>query len=982
MNVPTFLLSFPRARVRSSQRWLALGALTLLTALPVESAQRSPHTDWFSEAKYGVFMHFLPSREDGAHDVQAFDVAAVVKQLEEMGAGYFVLTLGQNSGYFNSPNAAYDRRVGSAPGNRCATRDLPAELYAALQPKGIRLMLYLPCQPPNQDPDAQAAFGLRRGPQDQPLDEAAATRWSEVIQEWADRYGEKVAGWWFDGGYQHIGFNDAIAARYAAAVKHGNPKAIVTFNPGVQIRRWTQAEDYTAGEINEPLAVLPQDRWVDGSQWHVLTYLGQTWGQRDTRFTEEQWVAWARQVTAKKGVLTLDMGPNYNSTEGPIGSFAAAQVQRVKALRSALRPAPRRLSRAESYFGLHFDFHAGADCKEVGKNTTPEMVERIIEAARPDYLQTDCKGHPGLSSYPTKVGHPAPGFVGDPLRVWREVTARRGVALYMHYSGVWDSEAIREHPEWGCVNADGKVNGNATSFWSPYADRLLIPQLRELSGDYGVDGVWVDGECWASVPDYSEAARQAFRAATGFATVPNHRKEPHWLEFLEFHRQAFRQYLRHYIAEVKRTHPGLQICSNWAFSDHMPEEVCAPVDWISGDFSPEDAVNSARLSGRYLAHQGKPWDLMAWSFTINGEKRNGSNRKSAVQLQREAAIVLAQGGGFQAYFTQARDGSVSMDYLPVIRDLAAFCRARQPYCQGGQPVPQIALLYSTTDHYRQINGLFHRDPSRLNGTLQALLESQQIVDVVSEHHLRGSLNKYPLIIVPECSYLAPAFRAQLVAYVKTGGRLLLIGPEAASLFAKELDVTLEPPQSEPRFLRSGSALIPTRDAVSPVKLGTHARGLGQLLPSQDTAAPAQPAASIRKLGRGEIAATYFSFSRGYLAQRAPAARSFLADLTRRLFPKPLAVVHGSADVELVVDQLGSQRAVHLINTSGPHADTKKPLLDRIEPLGPLVLELRTGTKPRQVTLQPERQPLRYSFRNGLARIEIPSVAIHGIVVVD
>jgi hypothetical protein len=40
----------------------------------------------------------------------------------------------------------------------------------------------------------------------------------------------------------------------------------------------------------------------------------------------------------------------------------------------------------------------------------------------------------------------------------------------------------------------GKANGNATSCWSPYADQLLIPQLRELAGDYGLDGACVDGK--------------------------------------------------------------------------------------------------------------------------------------------------------------------------------------------------------------------------------------------------------------------------------------------------------------------------------------------------------------------------------------------------------------------------------------------------------------------------------------------------------
>jgi hypothetical protein len=485
-------------------------SLLLATSLNTKAELSNPNTDWFSQAKYGVFIHFLPSGKAGLEKVGQFGTEALARQLEEVGAGYLVLTLGQNSGYFNSPNATYDTRTGYASGERCATRDLPLDLYKKLQPKGIRLLLYLPCQVPNQDARAQKAFGLPQGAQDQAIDLAFADKWSEVIQEWSDRYGDKVAGWWFDGGYEHIHFNDAIANRYAAAVRHGNPKAIVTFNPGVKVVRWTKAEDYTAGELNEPLGVVPAERWLQGSQWHALTYIGENWGRRNTRFSDNQWVEWARQVTAKGGVLTLDMGPNHDPAEGPVGQLAEAQVKQVKAIRTALRTGsgavPKRLKRADSFFGIHFDFHAGPDCNEIGKNTTPEMVEKIIAAAHPDYIQIDCKGHPGLSSYPTKVGNPAPGFIGDPLRVWREVTAREGVALYMHYSGVWDSEAISRHPDWAAINPDGTTNKNATSFFGPYAEQLLIPQLRELAGDYRVDGAWMDGECWASVPDFSEPA--------------------------------------------------------------------------------------------------------------------------------------------------------------------------------------------------------------------------------------------------------------------------------------------------------------------------------------------------------------------------------------------------------------------------------------------------------------------------------------------
>ncbi len=36
------------------------------------------------------------------------------------------------------------------------------------------------------------------------------------------------------------------------------------------------------------------------------------------------------------------------------------------------------------------------DCTEIGKNTTRKMIENVISQTLPDYIQIDCKGHPGL----------------------------------------------------------------------------------------------------------------------------------------------------------------------------------------------------------------------------------------------------------------------------------------------------------------------------------------------------------------------------------------------------------------------------------------------------------------------------------------------------------------------------------------------------------------------------------------------------------
>ncbi len=578
---------------------------------------------------------------------------------------------------------------------------------------------------------------------------------------------------------------------------------------------------------------------------------------------------------------------------------------------ASLAADPPRMRRADAFLGIHFDFHAGPDCTEVGRRTTPEMVELVLDKVHPDYIQIDCKGHPGYSSYPTKVGNPAPGFVGDPLRIWRDVTRRRGVPLFMHYSGVWDGHAVAAHPEWAAVNADGKPNDKATSVFGPYVDSLMIPQLRELAGDYGVDGVWVDGDCWATTPDYGETAVREFCKQTGAQAAPRKAGEPYWNEWMDFHREAFHRYVRHYVDALKSSHPDFQVMSNWAFSDHMPEPVSAGVAGLSGDFSPDDSVNSARFAGRCLENQGVPWDLMSWSFS-----RKTGKQKPAVQLMQEAAIVLAQGGGYQAYFKQARDGAVrDPSEMDVMAEVARFCRARQAYCHHSAAVPQIALLYSTAGHYRESPRLFHWSGSNgvavLRKALTQMLQNQYGVQIVSEHHLKGKMAEWPLIVVPGWTYLEPEFRDELAAYAKSGGSLLLIGPGPAKLFESE------------RAAKSDHKIvsIETVDDTFPNAL-------------------------------------------------------------KEAFPQPMVKVTGANDVDVSPRMLDGKLSIHLMNTSGPHADAPDGGITEIQPVGPLTVSVRLDRAPKSITQQPEGKALDVSWADGRATVTLPQLELYSILVVE
>lgn len=327
----------------------------LIRFSPGEGASRD-RTDWFHAAKWGVFTHYMADTvlrgqeitiERWNEAVDSFDVNALAENLAAMHAGYYVITLGQNSGYYCSPNAVYDGITGIDP-SKCSRRDLVADLHAALKPKGIRLMVYLPSGAPDRDPVAMHA--LEWAPGKYPIwshpdggpdggDARFANfqkKWESVIREWSTRWGERVSGWWFDGCYYPHGMyfhpDPPNFASFAAAARAGNPNSIVAFNPGVfvPVRSLTPYEDYTAGEINEPDKVVCTGRRLGSAQFHILSYLGPSWAQSPPRFTNEQVIALTRNVTDKGGVVTWDVPINAD------GGIPEAFTEQLLALGNAM----------------------------------------------------------------------------------------------------------------------------------------------------------------------------------------------------------------------------------------------------------------------------------------------------------------------------------------------------------------------------------------------------------------------------------------------------------------------------------------------------------------------------------------------------------------------------------------------------------------------------------------------------------------------
>jgi len=644
----------------------------------------------------------------------------------------------------------------------------------------------------------------------------------------------------------------------------------------------------------------------------------------------------------------------------------------------------------QMFVGLHYDLHAYEGDTELGRETTYEHIREQLEKVKPDYVQYDCKGHPGYTSYPTKVGSPAPGIVTDALNVWREVTRDMGIPLGIHYSGVWDTRAIETHPEWALIRADGTADPHIRCPLSGYLDELMIPQLLEVVREYQIDGMWIDGDNWQSYPCYCDRCRKAFAERTGIHEIPEKPEDDHWAEWLAFHRNLFvKEHVTRYADAVHAANPRVKVCSNWMYSIGQAHEIAAPVDFLSGDISPSFGAAWACAEARFFAGRGMPWNLMVWTF-INTNNQ-GPTMRSLPHLCQEAAVVIAQGGAVLLYDQPQRSGRLTAWHQDLLADVARFCRRRKEYCHRTETIPQVAVLHSQTSYFRykdrQAGRLYDRVPAGhpMEGAVHAILENGLSADILNEQALIARIAEYPLVVVPEQEGLPREVADRLRDYVRTGGRLLLGGAHVAQTFPDLVGVEAVADR------RLGTSWVPAGDGCvsvpgpwQAVELGTAvevAPLLYQQEPELNRAGTA--AATLNSFGKGSVVAIHGPVFRSHYQSHYPGLRRFIGDMLTRLNSPQLISLDGPWWIEMSARKKDDRVLIQFVNrSSAGHLAPDRHVVEDVPDAGPFSVTVPMKQEPARCYMAPDEVGLEWTWSDGQLTAKISGLAIHNVLVIE
>lgn len=206
-------------------------------------AMRSDPT-WFQSARYGMMVHWtkqsMPlqgAQKSYEQAVAEFDVEKFADTMKSTGAGFVVFTTSHAFQYFPGPNKSLDAIL---PG-RTTQRDLPADLAEALAKRGVKLFLYFHLGA-HDDAGWLNASGFWETDTSKFFGNLEA-----VLSEVGNRYGDKLAGWWFDDGATNYYYRSAPWETLAKAAKAGNPQRFISFNAW-EMNNPTQFHDYCTGE--------------------------------------------------------------------------------------------------------------------------------------------------------------------------------------------------------------------------------------------------------------------------------------------------------------------------------------------------------------------------------------------------------------------------------------------------------------------------------------------------------------------------------------------------------------------------------------------------------------------------------------------------------------------------------------------------------------------------------------------------------------
>ena len=657
---------------------------------------------------------------------------------------------------------------------------------------------------------------------------------------------------------------------------------------------------------------------------------------------------------------------------------------------------------------IHLDFHTSDLIPGIGSAFDPTAFGKAFKDAHVDSVTVFSKCHHGVSYHPTEVGQMHPGLSFDLLRGQIDALHVQDINAVIYLTATWDELAAANHPEWRTVSPDLTLPRSQHSlpntgwamldFSTPYLD-YLCAQTEEVMQRYpDGDGIFMDISF--QLPSVSVSAQRKMTALGLDWTDPADRDS--------FTTMSAENYFEQVTAAVRKYDAKMPLFFNSGhirrglrnhyhrFYTHLEMESLPTAGWGYEHFP---------LSARYVEQIGLPYLGMTGKFHWLWGEVGGYKKPDA--LLYECAAIIAQGArcsiGDHLHPTAAIDGST----MAVIGPAYKWVADREPWCVDTTNHAEIGLLSLEAVTQTGLSGRALKNTIPDEGAIRVLLEGQFTFDVLD---LDSDFSLYRLVILPDAVRVDVALRDRLIAYLATGGRVLMTGKSGLSPnggFALDIGATWKGTSA----MAGGDYLLPVpdlrADAVNdPLFMYlpseqitlTDGTSLGQIFDpyfdrtprhfSGHVNAPSQPDPNRFAAGVEKGAITYFAHPifTCYHTAGAVAMLEIAENTIARALGRPKMISTGLPRAGRATLRHSTARGsdvIHLLHATPALRGTLggqqiQPIQDLMT-LTAIPVEVEDHGIATAVTLVPEGTPLEFAVTKGRVSFEVPAVRGHQMV---
>ena len=672
----------------------------------------------------------------------------------------------------------------------------------------------------------------------------------------------------------------------------------------------------------------------------------------------------------------------------------------VPAVSAASRPAPPTRQ-------VHLDFHTSEFIPGIGERFNKQQFQDALRTGHVNSINLFAKGHHGWSYYPTQVGQMHPNLKFDLLGAEIAACHEIGVRCPIYFTVGWSAHDATTHPEWcaGEPNGDIQICGNWPADVKPTDPKpyynwkwlcaaadgpyhaFILRQVEEICQKYPVDGFWFD---------IYEPANRGCYCATCLARMSKAGVDlADEAAVAQNTARTFKEHMRQLRELIARTHPAATVFFNQTphvvnkamfterlFDENTQQELeDLPTTWGGYDKLPIEA--------KY--HLGQGSRVMAMSGKFHKSWGEFGGFKSADAIKYEAAAMIANGAACNFGDQLHPSGEMDMETYRNIGEAYRYVEKIEDYGPGGMPYSKLGVWLTL-------------EAAADQGAVNMLLEMHYDFVPANENNL----DQLSMLIIPSQPCLSDAQAAAISAWVKRGGKLVVleagaldpkkthflldVGADYLGASAYDCDYTVVKPDLGEHVVSSpflnyspGLRTKPTTgQTLAVIREPYFSRTYGHYSGHANTPYQLEDSAFPAVVRNGNVIFIAHPLDRLYYANGCRLHRELFKNAIDLLEAAPALKVTGlpsSGRVNLLQQEAKNRYVAHLLYSPALQRGDCKVIED-FPPIPDVKLEVRVPETVTKVRTIPAGETLAFRQQDGVVKVSVPTFTMHAGIVLE